>query len=154
MYRAQEKNEKCHIIIIYFSKTRIFFKCFTSSSMALSFLTWQTLLQIILDFKDIIRVCLGADHPVNVPPMEIKFEKDERPVKVRQRTYSPEQLDFMKEEMRRTSGSGIHLSQSFLEVGMCSSHRVRRRIREISLYRRSPSCERSNQEQRVADALC
>ncbi len=29
--------------------------------------------------------------------MEIKFEK-ERPVKVRQRTYSPEQLDFMKKK--------------------------------------------------------
>ncbi len=28
--------------------------------------------------------------------------------------------------MRRTSGSGIHLSQPFLEVGMCSSHRAQR----------------------------
>ncbi len=30
--------------------------------------------------------------------MEIKLEKEERPVKVLQRTYSPEQLDFMKKK--------------------------------------------------------
>ncbi len=48
---------------------------------------------MILDFKDVFRIRLGADTPVDVPPMEIKFEKEERPVKVRQRTYSPEQLD-------------------------------------------------------------
>ncbi len=53
---------------------------------------------MILDFKDVFRIRLGADPPVDVPPMEIKFEKEERPLKVRQRTYSPEQLDFMKKK--------------------------------------------------------
>ncbi len=47
---------------------------------------------MILDFKDIFRISLGTDPPVDVPPMEINREGG-APVKVRQRTYSPEQLD-------------------------------------------------------------
>ncbi len=53
---------------------------------------------MILDFKNVFRIRLGGDPPIDVPPMEIKFEKEERPAKVRQRTYSPEQLDFMKKK--------------------------------------------------------
>ncbi len=40
-----------------------------------------------LEYKDVFRIRLGTDPPVDVPPMEIKFEGPERPVKVRQRTY-------------------------------------------------------------------
>ncbi len=53
---------------------------------------------IVLEYKDIFRICLGADPPVDVPPMEIKFEGTECLVKVQQRTYSPDQLDFMKKK--------------------------------------------------------
>ncbi len=51
---------------------------------------------MIMEFKDVFRIRLGADHPVDGLQIEIKFEKKDRPVKVRQRTYSPEQFDFMK----------------------------------------------------------
>ncbi len=51
---------------------------------------------MLLEYKDIFRIRLGADPPVDVPPMEIKFEGTEHPVKVRQLPYCPEQLDFMK----------------------------------------------------------
>ncbi len=73
---------------------------------------------MILKFKDVFRICLGADTPVDVPPMEIKFEEEECPAKVRRQTYSPELLDFMKKKMRLTSGSWIHIPKPFLEVGM------------------------------------
>ncbi len=55
---------------------------------------------MVLEYKDIFRISLGSDPPVDVPPMEIKFEGMERPVKVRQRTYSPEQLEFMKKKVQ------------------------------------------------------
>ncbi len=51
---------------------------------------------MLLEYKDIFRVRLGTNPPFDVPPMEIKFEETDRHVKVRQRTYSPEQLDFTK----------------------------------------------------------
>ncbi len=35
---------------------------------------------LVLEYKDIFRIRLGADPPVDVPPMEIKFEGTERPV--------------------------------------------------------------------------
>ncbi len=55
---------------------------------------------MVLEYKDIFPISLGADTLVDLPPMEIKFEGPERPVKVRQLTYSPEQLDFMKKKVR------------------------------------------------------
>ncbi len=85
--------------------------------------------------------------------MEIKFEKEERPVKVQQRINSPEQLDFMKKQCDELL-EVRYLSQLFLEVGMFFSHRAQERIREIALYRRSPYGERSNKEEFVADASC
>ncbi len=70
---------------------------------------------MILNFKDEFRIRIGADPPVDVPPMEIKFEKEERPVNLRQSTY-PGAARFHEQEMRRTSGSGIHIRQPFLIV--------------------------------------
>ncbi len=61
---------------------------------------------MVLEYKDIFRIRLCADPPVDVPPMEIKFEDTERPVKVRQRTYSPEQLDSMKKKCDELSHVG------------------------------------------------
>ncbi len=60
----------------------------------------ESLRNMVLEYKDIFRIRLGADPPVDVPPMEIKFEGTERPVNVRQRTYSREELEFMKKEVR------------------------------------------------------
>ena len=53
---------------------------------------------MVLSYKDIFRIRLGEDPPVNVPPMEIKFEDSEKPVKVLERTYSPEQLEFLRKK--------------------------------------------------------
>ncbi len=106
---------------------------------------------MIMDFNDGFRNRLGADAPVHVTPMEIKFEKDCQ--------SSEEHLfagaaRFHEEVKRRVSGSGIHLSQPFLEVDMCSSHCVQGRAWEISLNCRSPSSQRSKQEACVTYASC
>ena len=54
---------------------------------------------LVMRFKDIFRIRLGNDPPVSVPPMIIEFEGSERPVKVRQRTYSPDQQSFLKKKV-------------------------------------------------------
>lgn len=55
--------------------------------------------ELVQEFKDIFRTRLGADPPVDVPPMDIELVGPERPVKVRQRTYSPQQSTFLKEKV-------------------------------------------------------
>ena len=55
---------------------------------------------LVTEFTDIFRTRLGNDPPVSVPPMIIEIEGDERPIKVRQRTYSPEQLSFLKRKVQ------------------------------------------------------
>ncbi len=52
----------------------------------------------VLEYKDIFRIRPGVDPPVDVSPMDIKFEGAERPVKVRQSTQSPKTLEFMKKK--------------------------------------------------------
>ncbi len=54
---------------------------------------------IVQEYMDIFRICLGADPPVDVRPIEIKFEGTEQPVKYRQCTYSAQKLDFMKKNV-------------------------------------------------------
>ena len=54
--------------------------------------------KLISEYKDVFRIRLGPDLPVKVSPMVIKFEGNEKPVKVRQRTYSPDQLHFMRKK--------------------------------------------------------
>ena len=58
-------------------------------------------------YKDIFRVKLGCDPAVKVEPMKIEFEGSERPTKVRQRTYSPEQLAFMKKKVEELIDAGF-----------------------------------------------
>ncbi len=41
---------------------------------------------MVLEYKDIIRIRFRADHPGDVPPWEIKFEVTERTVKLRLRS--------------------------------------------------------------------
>ncbi len=53
---------------------------------------------MLLEYKAIFSIRLGARSTDDVPPTEIKFEGMKHPVEVRQRTYSPEQLDFMKKK--------------------------------------------------------
>ena len=49
--------------------------------------------------SEVFRVKLSDDPPVDVPPMKIEFEADEKPVKVLQRTYSPQQTAFLKKKI-------------------------------------------------------
>ena len=49
---------------------------------------------MVAEYRDILRILLGKDPTVRVPPMVIEFDGPERPVKVRQRKYSPDQLVF------------------------------------------------------------
>lgn len=58
-----------------------------------------TLQEMVMSCKDILRIRLGNDPPVYVPPIPIEFEGTERSIKVRQRTYSPEQLTFLKKKV-------------------------------------------------------
>lgn len=51
-----------------------------------------TLHDMVMRIKDIFRIRLGKRSPVSVPPMVIELEGSERPIKVRQRRYSPWQL--------------------------------------------------------------
>ncbi len=49
---------------------------------------------------------LRNDPPVDVEPMNIEFEGTTRPIKVSQRTYSPEQLDFLKKKVEELIDAG------------------------------------------------
>ena len=51
---------------------------------------------IVSKASDVFRVKLSGDPPVDVPPMKIEFEGQSKPMKVRQRTYSPQQTAFLK----------------------------------------------------------
>lgn len=62
---------------------------------------------LVNEFKDIFLIKLGNDPPVCVPPMKIEFEEAERPVKVRQRTYSPEQSEFLKNKVKELTEVGF-----------------------------------------------
>lgn len=66
-----------------------------------------TLKNLIDEYKEIFRVRLGKDPAVAVEPMKIEFEGTERPIKVRQRTYSPEQLSFMKKKVNELVDAGF-----------------------------------------------
>lgn len=66
----------------------------------------KALKDLVTEFKDIFRIKLGKDRAVDVPPMEIEFEGTNRPVKVRQRTYSPEQLSFLKSKVDEFEKAG------------------------------------------------
>lgn len=59
----------------------------------------QSIRDLVVQFKDIFRVRPGSDPPVSVRPMVIEFEGPERPVQVRQCTYSPEQQKFLKKKV-------------------------------------------------------
>ena len=55
---------------------------------------------MVPEYLDIFRFRRGKDRLVGVPPMVIEFDGPERPVKIRQRTYSPDQLSFLKNKVQ------------------------------------------------------
>lgn len=52
--------------------------------------------QMMRNSRIIFRTLLPSDPSVKAEPMIIDFEGKERPVNIIQRTYSPEQLSFLK----------------------------------------------------------
>lgn len=62
---------------------------------------------MVMKHKDIFRTTLRNDPPVKVPAMEIEFENEEKAVKVRQRTYSPEQTEFLKRKIKELCDCGF-----------------------------------------------
>ena len=72
----------------------------------------NSLKELVHEFKDIFRTLLGKDPPVDVEPMRIKFEDNPRPIKVRQRSYSPEQLTFLKKKVNELVDAGYIVRNS------------------------------------------
>ncbi len=109
---------------------------------------------MVLKYKDIFRIRLGADPPVNIPPMEIKFEYPERPVKVRQRTYSPEQLDFIKKKCDELLN--VATSTATLRLNGPVLHSLFRRMVREDFVSPSTSARSSAETKKacVADASC
>eukprot|EP00171_Calliarthron_tuberculosum_P011216 IDg11216t1 len=62
---------------------------------------------LVHEFKDIFRVRLGADPSVDVTPMTIEFDGPEKPVAVRNRNYSPQQLEFLKKKVDELENAGF-----------------------------------------------
>lgn len=59
-----------------------------------------------MEYNDISRNMLWKDPAVDVPVIEIEFDHDEEPAKVRQRTYSPEKTDFLKHKVKELCDNG------------------------------------------------
>ncbi len=71
-----------------------------------------TLKNLIHEFRDIFLVKPEDDPPVDVEPMYIEFEGTTRPIKVRQRTYSLDQLLFLKKKIEEPIDAGYITSNS------------------------------------------
>ena len=66
-----------------------------------------SLFNLVMENEDIFRIRLGSDPPVDVPPMTIEFEGDEKPVAVRNRNCSPQQLDFLRKKVEELIQAGF-----------------------------------------------
>ncbi|KAJ8577566.1 hypothetical protein ON010_g1641 [Phytophthora cinnamomi] len=66
------------------------------------------LLTVLMKYRDVFRVKIGKDPPVDMPPMEITLKPGAVPVKCRARRYSPEHRAFLKNHV-----------QELLEAGLC-----------------------------------
>jgi hypothetical protein len=60
----------------------------------------QSLRQLVTECKDVFRLKLGADPPVNVKPLVIKLRDGAEPVRMSARNYAPLQLKFMRDKIR------------------------------------------------------
>lgn len=67
----------------------------------------KSFVDLIQECKDIFRVWLGEDPPADVSPMVTEFENAERPVRVRQPTSSPPQLEFLKKKIDELATAGF-----------------------------------------------
>lgn len=77
------------------------------ASASLSKVRLHNLKNMVCEFKNIFRTRLVRDPPVDVDPMVIEFEVPKRSIKVRQRRYSPEQSDFLKNKVNELVAAGF-----------------------------------------------
>jgi hypothetical protein len=60
----------------------------------------QSLRQLVIEYKDVFRLKLGADPPANVKPLVIKLRDGADTVRMSARKYAPPQLKFMRDKIR------------------------------------------------------
>ncbi len=101
---------------------------------------------LVLEYKDIFRVRLGHDPPVQFASMTIEFMDSVKPVHVRKRTYSPEDLESPNSKVQALIDAG------FIYRNTTSNWACAPLERGISFHSGLASCERTDQEERVACA--
>jgi hypothetical protein len=57
--------------------------------------------QLVTECKDVFRLKLGADPPVNVKPLVIKLRDGAEPVRISARKYATMQLKFMRDKIHK-----------------------------------------------------
>jgi hypothetical protein len=62
---------------------------------------------LVTECKDVFRLNLGADPPVNVKPLVIKLRDGTEPVRMSARKYAPPQLKFMRDKIRELEELGL-----------------------------------------------
>jgi hypothetical protein len=67
----------------------------------------QSLRQLVTECKDVFRLKLGADPPVNVKPLVIKLRDGVEPERMSARKYAPPQLKFMRDKIRELEELGL-----------------------------------------------
>ena len=56
--------------------------------------------------RDVFRIKLGVDPPVDVPPLLITPQADAKPYRSPQRRYAPQQRDFITQTIRELEAIG------------------------------------------------
>jgi hypothetical protein len=67
----------------------------------------QSLLQLVTECKDIVRLKLDADPPANVKPLVVKLRNGAEPVRMSARKYAPPQLKFMRDKIHDLEELGL-----------------------------------------------
>jgi hypothetical protein len=67
----------------------------------------QSLRQLVIECKHVLRLKLSADPPANVKPLVIKLRDGAEPVRMSARKYAPPQLTFMRDKIRELEEHGL-----------------------------------------------
>ena len=66
----------------------------------------EILRALLMKFKDIFRITLGRDPPVDMPPLKIHLKPGAVPVKCKARRYSLPQREFMQSHVDELEAAG------------------------------------------------
>jgi hypothetical protein len=67
----------------------------------------QSLRQFVAECKDVFRLKLGTDPPVNMKPLVIKLHEGAEPVRISARKYALPQLNCMSDKIRELEELGL-----------------------------------------------